>query len=204
MNNQPKKFQLPNISDEQANVVAYSDNNIIVDSVAGSGKTTTILHLAKTMQDLKIPDQILLLTYNKKLKLETRKKIDLLGLQNIEAHSYHSCAVKYYDHQCYDDYTMINVVNNMSNSLAVTKNRTLRLPSFNRIIIDEAQDLTEIYFKFICILVRDLPVDKRVLKFAIIGDKFQSIFAFNGADKRFIQYADVLFGAFTGITTWIP
>lgn len=199
-----KSFQLPPISDEQINVVANSDNNIVVDSVAGSGKTTTILHLAKTMQDLGNSDIILLLTYNKKLKLETRKKIDLLGLKNIEAHSYHSCAVKYYDHECYDDYKLMHVVKSVSNMLAVSQNRASRLPPFTRIIIDEAQDMTELYFKFVCTLIRDIPTDRRFLKFAIIGDQFQSIFAFNGADKRFIQYADILFAAFTSISTWIP
>lgn len=191
MNNQ-KIFQLPHPSDEQLNAIYSAQNNIIVDSVAGSGKTTTILHLATAYPN----DTILLLTYNKKLKLETRKKIDLLGLRNIEAHSYHSCAVKYYDPECYDDYKMIHVVNSGNN-------RIIRLPAFNRIIIDEAQDMTELYFKFVCLIVRDLPGDKSKLQFSIIGDKFQSIFAFNGADRRFIQYADVLFAGFTAIPKWI-
>ncbi len=194
-------FKLPPISDEQMNVVINSDSNVIVDSVAGSGKTTTILHLAKTMQDLKTSDMILLLTYNKKLKLETRKKIEFLGLRNIEAHSYHSCAVKYYDHECFDDYRLMRVINGLPNSQL---HGVCRLPSFTRIIIDEAQDMTEVYFKFVCTLVRDLPINRQYLKFAIIGDKFQSIFAFNGADKRFIQYADTLFSLFTGVPNWIP
>lgn len=193
-------FKLPPASDEQMNVVANSDSNVIVDSVAGSGKTTTILHLAKTMADLGKPDMILLLTYNKKLKLETRNKIDLLGLRNIEAHSYHSCAVKYYDHECFDDYKLIHVINGPPNS---ARHGVMRLPTFTRIIIDEAQDMTEVYFKFVCTIVRDLPIDRRALKFAIIGDKFQSIFAFNGADKRFIQYADTVFALFTGIHNWV-
>jgi len=195
--NKNPPFRLPPMSSEQIDAVSKAQNNIIVDSVAGSGKTTTILHLAMAFPQ----DRILLLTYNKKLKLETRKKIELLGLNNIEAHSYHSCAVKYYDNECYDDYKMMYVVDNVTN---INNNKVIRLPSFNRIIIDEAQDMTELYFKFICILIRDLPIDRHYLKFAIIGDKFQSIFAFNGADKRFIQYADVLFAAFTYIQKWLP
>jgi len=192
-----RKYQLPPASNEQITVITYADSNIIVDSVAGSGKTTTILHLASTMLRAHPQELILLLTYNKKLKLETRKKIELLNLRNIEAHSYHSCAVKYYDPKCYDDYNLMNVVDSLESK---------RIPRFTRIIIDEAQDMTELYFKFVCVFVRDLQthsgVNRAQLKFAIIGDKFQSIFAFNGADKRFIQYADVLFSTFSGIPHW--
>ena len=202
-NHQPA-FQLPPISEEQMFGISNSNSNLILDAVAGAGKTTFILYLAKIMQDMGSPDMFLLLTYNKKLKLETRKKIELLGLRNIEAHSYHSCAVKYYDRECYDDYKMIHVVNNISNQLSVSQNKAMKLPPFTRIIIDEAQDMTELYYKFVCAIVRDIPGDKRLLKFAIIGDKFQSIFAFNGADRRFIQYADVLFAAFSGIPSWLP
>lgn len=189
------KFQLPSPSKEQIDIIINSDNNIMVNSVAGSGKTTTILHLAKTMS-IAVPDErILLLTYNKKLKIETRKKIELLELRNIEAHSYHSCATRYYGGQCSDDYKMIKIVDESESNM---------LPKFTRIIIDEAQDMTEIYYKFVCILIRDL---KRIfpniaVKFAVIGDKFQSIFSFNGADHRFIQYADVLFSILTPVSQW--
>lgn len=113
MENKTNQYTLPKASEEQINVITYADSNIIVDSVAGSGKTTTILHLAQTMSIANPYDLILLLTYNKKLKLETRKKIELLNLRNIEAHSYHSAAVKYYDHKCFDDYNLMNVVDSL-------------------------------------------------------------------------------------------
>ena len=39
---------LPPASQEQLNVIKYLEtNNVIVDSVAGSGKTTTILYIAQ-------------------------------------------------------------------------------------------------------------------------------------------------------------
>ena len=46
--------------------------NVLVDSVAGSGKTTTNLHIAKALPHYKI----LLLTYNSKLKEECRQKVE--------------------------------------------------------------------------------------------------------------------------------
>ena len=65
-------MNLPIISNEQNNIInLLKDNkNIIVDSVAGSGKTTTNLYIAKSFPKL----NILLLTYNAKLKIETINK----------------------------------------------------------------------------------------------------------------------------------
>ena len=57
----------------------------------GSGKTTTVLHLAKAST---LNEQILLLTYNARLKIETREKAVHFSLHNLEVHSYHSFGVK--------------------------------------------------------------------------------------------------------------
>ena len=65
-------MELPAISIEQNNIInqLLLNNNVVVDSVAGSGKTTCNLHIAKHFNNM----NILLLTYNSKLKLETRDK----------------------------------------------------------------------------------------------------------------------------------
>ena len=100
-------MKLPEISIEQNNIIQQLllNNNVVVDSVAGSGKTTCNLHIAKYFHN----KHILLLTYNSKLKLETREKATKLGLHNIEVHSYHSFCVKYYDKLCFTD-TIINKI----------------------------------------------------------------------------------------------
>ena len=46
--------------------------NVIVDSVAGSGKTTSIIYIAKSLKK----KRILLLTYNSKLKIETKERVN--------------------------------------------------------------------------------------------------------------------------------
>ena len=46
--------------------------NVYVDAVAGTGKTTLILSMAKELKDKKI----LQMTYNKSLKFEVREKIE--------------------------------------------------------------------------------------------------------------------------------
>jgi CRISPR/Cas system-associated exonuclease Cas4 (RecB family) len=187
---------LPPVSKEQKYILINSDNNIIVDAVAGSGKTTTILHLADVYNKISSDDKILLLTYNKKLKFETRKRIAELKLNNIEAHSYHSAACAYYSKDTHTDFNLMNVINDMQSD---------NLPLFNRIIIDEAQDMSDLYYKFICIIVRDIKHRHNFnnIAFMVLGDKFQSIFKFNGADHRYIQYADVVFSPLTKRLNWV-
>lgn len=174
-------MNLPNISIEQNNIIQKLslNNNVVVDSVAGSGKTTCNLHIAKYFNNI----NILLLTYNSKLKLETREKTKKLGISNINVHTYHSFCVKYYDDKCFTDTTIENIIKNKKNPL--------KLFCFDLIVIDEAQDATSLYYELICKIYKD---NKNInTKICIFGDKKQSIFDFNNADPRFIEYATELF-----------
>ncbi len=171
---------LPTISSEQNDVIQQLRHyNVCVDSVAGSGKTTCSLHIARQFTHLKI----LLLTYNAKLKTETREKVDKLGLSNIEVHSYHSFCVKYYDRTCFTDTQIYGIINSHKN--------TLKQFRYDLIILDELQDCTPLYYQLVCKLYNDNGIKQS--KICIFGDKFQSIFAYNKADERFIILADKLF-----------
>lgn len=170
---------LNNPSDEQLTIInQVMTHNIIVDAVAGSGKTTTILHMA-----LKYPKfNILVLTYNSKLRLETLNRIKELNLQNIQVQTYHGFCVKYYDSNCKTDNQINNILRN---------NTTMRKKiKFDLLIIDEAQDVTPTYYELICKIIKD---NNGVQHICILGDKNQSIFNFNKADTRFITLADKLF-----------
>lgn len=174
-------MELPEISIEQNNIIQQLslNNNVVVDSVAGSGKTTCNLHIANHFNNM----NILLLTYNSKLKLETREKAKKLGICNIEVHSYHSFCVKYYDNQSFTDTIINKIIKN--------KKKPLRHFSFDLIVPDEAQDITSLYYELICKIYKD---NKNInAKICIFGDKKQSIFDFNKADQRFIEYATELF-----------
>ena len=85
------KEMLPEPSAEQQAVIGamHRGNNAIVDSVAGSGKTTTSLLLASQLPD----KRIVLITYNRRLKEETRERVDAQDITNLEVHSYHSMGV---------------------------------------------------------------------------------------------------------------
>ena len=171
---------LPVLSEEQESVLEgiESCSNIIVDSVAGSGKTTTNLYIAKHFPNYKI----LLLTYNSKLKIETREKVKRLHLNNLETHSYHSFCVKYYDHTCFTDSELKIIV---KKDFIPTKEF-----SYDLILLDEAQDITNLYYELVCKINKD---NKTYAQFCLLGDKYQSIYAFNNADERYMTFGDELF-----------
>ena len=78
--------------------VSQFDTNIHINAVPGSAKTTTCLYIAKNNPS----KRILLLTYNKRLRLETLQKLN--GLQNIECHTFHSFGYSgFCEKRCKDD-----------------------------------------------------------------------------------------------------
>ena len=169
-------------SDEQQIIIdsAIKGNNIICDSVPGSGKSSTILYIAES-----IPNKnILQLTFNSSLKFEIRKKAALKNLKNIDVHTYHSLNLLFY---CggYDDFTILDTVRT---------NKSLNIiPKFDLIIIDEAQDMTDLYYT----LIRKFVVDsKSSYQLIVMGDTRQCVYNFKGANSEYLNKADVFWPQF--------
>ena len=180
-------IELPPPSQEQNDVInslLIDESNIMLNSVAGSGKTTTALHVAQACAD----KAVLLITYNKRLKLETRVKALMYDIRNLKSHSYHALGVFFYNDTCCRDTGILRVIE---------ENIPLRpksLPNFDIIIIDEAQDITGLLYKFMCKFLGDqFNISGKAPLFLIIGDALQSIYAFKGADARYLTKADKLF-----------
>jgi hypothetical protein len=172
--------ELPNPTNEQLEIIKCLENNIIIDSVAGSGKTTTNLYIAQS----NINKNILLLTYNSKLKLETKEKIKKYNINNLNVFSYHSFCVKYYDSQNgFTDKLIIDIINN-NNKCKLNFN-------YDLIILDEAQDISPLYYKLIYKIYNDNIIKN--INIILLGDVNQSIYDFNQSDERYILYADKLF-----------
>jgi len=145
--------------------------NLMIMAVAGSGKTTTALHIA-----LANPDKsILLFTYNEKLKTETRNKVEALGIANMEVHNFHAFGVKYYGPDCQRDIGLLNAIKNP------------RQFNYDIIIVDETQDMNPTYFDFV------MHVCTAKTQLVIVGDKRQSIYAFNNSHPNFLTKADLIF-----------
>lgn len=165
---------------EQQNIINLLDNNnVIVDSVAGCGKTTTNLFIAKHYNKL----NILLLTYNSKLKIETKERVKLHNINNLYVYSYHSFTVKYYNNKGYTDKIIKDTITNNLESNSKY--------NYDLIIIDEAQDLTPLYYELVCKIYKDN--NNKNVKICLLGDVHQSIYQFNNADGRYLVYSEKLF-----------
>ncbi len=164
-----------NLSLEQE-LITTCKSHIVVDAVAGSGKTTTILHLA-----LRYPNaNIIQITYNNMLKREVRKKVNRLSINNMSIHTYHSLAVKYYDESAYTDEEIKKI---LLGNLPIKKNSK----SVDILLIDETQDMAQDYYQLVRKFISDTNSNPQIV---IMGDRYQSIYEFKGANYKFLTLAD--------------
>jgi len=176
-------YKLPPLSGEQQLVVdtIKLSYNVKVSGVAGCGKTTCILGISQAFPD----KRVLVLTYNARLKMETRDKVDRLELTNTEVHSYHAMCVRYYSSEGAKDNGIISVTR---------KDLKPKKPiNFDIIILDECQDMTKCYYDFVLKIARDNQ--EPTVTYCLFGDEKQNIFDFKGADERFLTHGHKIFGA---------
>jgi len=176
------------MSEEQRCVVDYirSGSNVAVDACAGSGKSTTILSVAKELTGKKI----IQFTYNSMLRHEIKEKVRELKLKNIEVHTYHSFAVKYYSASAHTDTGIRQMLRETTNS-----KRPIEL--FDIVVLDEAQDMTTLYFELILKMSKDMcskenpnnKTGKHRFQLLVLGDYMQGLYEFKGADIRFLTMA---------------
>jgi hypothetical protein len=170
-------MNLMRLSTEQQSIINdIRTNHVQVTAVAGCGKTTTNLFLAQQNKDL----NILLLTYNASLRIETNLKIAEYGLRNIQVHTFHSFAFKFYK-ECYNDYGIFEILEYQLAPLAELSDGL----NFDIIILDEMQDMTLLYFRFICKIYHDNKAKSP--RFCILGDPHQTIYQYNGSDSQYFE-----------------
>ena len=124
------------LSHEQKQII-NSSKNMTINAVAGSGKSTVILHFA-----LKYPNKRMLqITYNNMLKHEIRKKAKLLDIDNLLIHTYHSLAVGFYDYNAYTDEEIKKILNKNIPCKANCK--------YDIFLIEETQEMMTAYYLLI-------------------------------------------------------
>ena len=177
------------LSAEQATILTYIKNgkNVVVDSCAGTGKTTLILSVAKALSDKKL----LQMTYNSMLRYEVKDRVKRSQINNMKVHTFHSLAVKYYLPTSFTDTGIRYIL--LKNLPPVSP-----LPRFDVFVLDEAQDMTFIYFQFMAKVARD---SGSLIQLLILGDYMQGLYDFKGADIRFLTLADVIWSGFSGLRT---
>jgi hypothetical protein len=162
------------LSDEQLTII-NSDEHIMADCIAGSGKSSTILHFA-----LKYPKKRMLqITYNSMLKHEIRAKAKILKIDNLLVHTYHSLAVAFYEKYAYTDEEIKKIL---------LKNVRCKYEiKYDVILIDETQDMMTDYYLLIKKFIRDTKSTPQIL---IFGDKYQGIYDFKGSNTKFLTLAN--------------
>ena len=182
------------LSDEQQFILdnVKKEKNVIVDAVAGSGKSTTVLSIA---QELKTKN-ILQLTYNSSLRTEIKEKIKNIDLQNIKVHTYHSLAVRYYLPTSYTDTGIRYILYNHLKPSTI-------IPLYDIIVIDEAQDMTFVYYKLVIKFINDLCScnENHKIQLVILGDVMQGLYDFKGSDIRFLSLADIIWSHYPFLKT---
>lgn len=168
-------------SEEQKNIISESTagHNIIIDSKAGSGKTTTAFGIALANPTKKI----LVLTYNSKLKTETRTKAEHQGIKNVDIHSYHSFGYNKYSKSASNDNGISNII-----KFKISPFSKIEYDTF---IIDECQDITLLYYTFFMKVYFDNS--KKNANIILIGDVKQSIYGYNGADEKYLRHGNIAF-----------
>jgi hypothetical protein len=162
------------LSEEQKSILE-SESNVIVNSCAGSGKSTVILHYA-----LKYPKKKMIqITYNNMLKHEIRKKASMLEINNLVIHTYHSLAVRFYNPKAYTDEEIKKIL--LKNTECNCKE------VYDVILIDETQDMMTDYYLLIKKFIGDTQINPQIL---IFGDKYQGIYEFKGANTKFLTLGD--------------
>lgn len=181
------------ITKEQHKILEFykKKHNIYIQSGPGCGKTSTSLLLAKKNKDR----NFLLLTYNARLKNESRDKIKKYKLENMISHSFHSIGYNYYDNKGMTiDKKLKKIINK---NFPIKKNNEI---NFDTIIIDECQDLKELYYHFLCKFFKDCV---KKFQFIIIGDVNQSIYMYDNSDFRYLTLSKYLYDKYTKTNNWI-
>jgi len=172
-------------SDEQQNIInqVKMGKNVIVHAVAGSGKSTTVLSMSQQLKD----KNILQLTYNSSLRLEIKEKVEKMELKNIKIHTFHSLAVKYFYSDAHNDTGIRRI-------LSQKKKPQVPIEDIDILVIDENQDSTLLYFRFVVYFLLHL---KKQVQIVCLGDIRQCIYQFKGADPRYLSMAQQIWNDFS-------
>lgn len=168
---------LPPPSDEQQKVreAFIAGYNIRILSVAGSGKSTTLLHLSKDSIENK-DVKALILTFNKNLQLELEEKARKHNI-DVDVFTFHGYAGRIYG---------TTIPNNDMLDRFLQYQPSSGVPR-QVVFIDEAQDLTESFYN----LINKIITPETIL--VLVGDLHQSINKFRGAKSIYLTHCQEYF-----------
>ncbi|MEC4749423.1 RecQ family ATP-dependent DNA helicase [Methylomicrobium sp. Wu6] len=194
--------------DQQAVVAAPTEGSHLVLAGPGSGKTKVIVHrVAWLLRECLVPpEDIMVLSYNRSAAIEIRKRLwGLVGADaaGISVQTLHGLAMRLTG----TSYAVAAERGESIDFSTVIKNATAQLkkaevgddigPSVKRdrllsglryLLVDEYQDINAEHYELISALAgQSLNSEEDKLSLMVVGDDDQNIYAFGGANVRFIR-----------------
>ena len=173
---------------------AKKGNSLVIQACAGAGKTSVALEMAHSNPDKKY----LLLTYNNHLANDVKEKVG--DLNNFNVFTFHGFGERYYPCGVFTDSDLEKIIANRMCPKEIEMDEYGDehggIPEYDVIIIDETQDMKLIFFRFVYKFMMDMVrqrIDSGDLKpsqIVVMGDVRQCIYEYNGADPRFLTFAD--------------
>jgi len=198
-------------------VEAPEDQNVLVLAGPGSGKTKTVVHRIAWLLKIKhVPSHaILALCFNHDAAVQLRRRLrELAGdvVRGVTVMTYHSLAMRLtgtsfsalagrtghggkpeagkadFERPIREAIQLLRGKEATENAEDPNEIRERLLAGFRHILVDEYQDVDGIQYELISALAgRQLQDKESKLGLLAVGDDDQSIYAFRGADVRFIR-----------------
>jgi hypothetical protein len=171
------------LTEQQQHIVqtALAGHNVQVFAMAGTGKTSVSLQMAQELY-YHHRKRTLLLCYNKGLRADTeiRRKKMKIG-DYLDVRTIHSATGFYAKQVCNTNVPLEKVLK---------KGQLVRECNYDVLIIDEAQDLTPLYYAACQLLIQHSPN----VQLIVMGDILQRVYGFNGARAEYLMYPEQYFG----------
>lgn len=156
------------LSNTQRQVVSYFKQgyNLQIEAVAGAGKSTTLLEVAKSAKE-DFGARVLVLTYNRSLCDDLKNKILKYGLEDYcFPFTYHKYAKEIYKTRVSNDQELYNCLQ--------------QRPKFNNhvkiVLVDEVQDMKPEYYKLLTLILQHGSL------LVLVGDRRQCIYGSSSAE----------------------
>ncbi len=198
--------------EQQAIVAAPTEGSHLVLAGAGSGKTRIIVHRVAWLlrECMVLPENIMVLTYNRSAAIEIRQRLwALIGSDagGVAVQTLHSLAMRLtgtsyavaIERGEKIDFGAVlkkaaKQLQNAESSDAIeySNHRDSLLSGLRYLLVDEYQDINADHYQLISALAgRSLNNEEDKLSLLAVGDDDQNIYAFDGANVRFIkQFSD--------------
>lgn len=171
---------LPTIAScQQIAIEKLDDENVIIEGIAGSGKTSTLFYIAKRYRL-----RVLFLTYSDELRRVAWNRCQSLGIENVDTFTYRSFTKRYLNGE---------LINGPVNHELMSRSFDGMRRLWDIIVLDEVQDFDPAIYWLVMKLFE--AHGERAYRVCVIGDTSQSVYGETG--PKFMNLAHVLFAMTT-------